>query len=44
MAGVIGIRKILAHGYFDIDVVWRVIERNVPELECFVNGILDTRP
>lgn len=44
MAGVTWMRNTLAHDYFDFDVVGRVIERNVPELECLVNGILDTRP
>lgn len=42
MAGVIVMRNILAHGYFDIDVVWRVIERDVPELVRLVEGILGT--
>lgn len=41
--GVIGMRQILVHGYFhvDVDVVRRVVEDDLPELEGHVKSILD---
>ncbi|MHB1244280.1 MAG: HepT-like ribonuclease domain-containing protein [Gaiellaceae bacterium] len=40
--GVIGMRQILVHGYFhvDIDVVRRVLEEDLPKLERHVMSIL----
>jgi uncharacterized protein with HEPN domain len=40
---VIGMRQVLAHGYFhvDLDIVWRVVERDLPELEQRVRRMLD---
>lgn len=39
----IGMRNILIHGYFhlDLEVVWRVVERDAPEIERLVSGILE---
>ncbi|MCJ7439629.1 MAG: DUF86 domain-containing protein [Acidimicrobiia bacterium] len=39
---VIGMRNILAHGYFDIDVaiVWQAISRDIPHLRQQVEVIL----
>lgn len=39
---VIGMRNILAHGYFDIDVaiVWQAISRDIPQLRQQVEVIL----
>ena len=39
---VIGMRNILAHGYFDIDVaiVWQAISSDIPHLRQQVEGIL----
>ncbi|MCK5564482.1 MAG: DUF86 domain-containing protein [Planctomycetes bacterium] len=38
---IIGMRNILVHGYFDIDVdiVWAVIENDLPELEKHLKNI-----
>ena len=35
-------RNALAHGYFKVDyeVVWRTIERDLPELELLINKLL----
>ena len=41
-AGAIGMRQILIHGYFhmDLDVVWEVVERDAPALQAQVERIL----
>lgn len=38
-------RNVLAHGYFKVDlgVVWRTIERNLPELRAQIRGLLAGR-
>ncbi len=38
----IGMRNILVHNYFEIDteIVWSVIERNLPELKAQIETIL----
>lgn len=43
-ASIIGMRNILVHHYFDIDVdiVWRVIEDDLPDLKMKVQAALDT--
>jgi uncharacterized protein with HEPN domain len=40
---VIGMRHILVHGYFDIDLplVWNVVERELPELKRQIIAILN---
>ena len=47
-SSVIGMRHVLVHDYFevDLDIVWRVIERDVPALKRSIRNILaalDTR-
>lgn len=39
---VVGMRHILVHGYFgaDLDIVWRVVSRRVPELRHQISQIL----
>lgn len=39
-----GTRNVLAHGYFkvDLDMVWRTVERDLPDLEVQVNEILQS--
>jgi uncharacterized protein with HEPN domain len=41
-SAMIGMRHILAHGYFDVDpdVIWNVIERDAVALEAALAGIL----
>ena len=36
-------RNSLAHGYFkvDLDIVWKTIERDLPELQIVVEALLD---
>lgn len=43
---VIGMRHILAHGYFDIDIdiVWQVVDRDAVTLETALGGILAELP
>lgn len=43
---IIGMRHILAHGYFDIDVdvVWNVIARDAADLEVRLQSVLDALP
>ena len=38
-------RNILAHGYFkvDMEVVWKTIERDLPELEAMIEVLLKTQ-
>lgn len=42
---IIGMRNILIHNYFgiDIDVVWLVIEKDLPELERNVKKLLEEK-
>jgi uncharacterized protein with HEPN domain len=42
---IIGMRHVLTHGYFDIDldIVWSVVERNLGKLRSQVEAILDER-
>lgn len=39
---IIGMRHVLVHDYFgiDLDIVWEVVDRNLPDLECNVRAIL----
>jgi len=41
-ADIIGMRNILVHQYFgiDIDAVWSVVEHDIPELKLNINTIL----
>ena len=43
-SSVIGMRHVLVHDYFDIDldIVWRVIEQDVPALKHNIRNILIT--
>ena len=40
---IIGMRNILIHGYFEIDcnVVWKVIEKDIPPLKQHIKKILE---
>lgn len=42
---IIGMRNVLTHGYFDIDlaIVWSVVERDLGKLRSQVEAILDKR-
>jgi uncharacterized protein with HEPN domain len=42
-AKIIGMRHVLVHGYFEIDLnlVWEAVERDIPELKCKVSRILE---
>lgn len=42
-AGIIGMRNILVHRYFgiDLDAVWQVVERDLDPLEAEVRRLLD---
>lgn len=42
-ADIIAMRNILVHHYFGIDLeaVWSVVERDIPELKMNIQGILD---
>ena len=39
---IIGMRNIIVHDYFGIDrdVVWRVVEKDIPELKCRIEHII----
>ena len=39
-----GTRNALAHGYFkvDLDVVWKTVERDLPELEVQVKDVIES--
>jgi uncharacterized protein with HEPN domain len=39
---IIGMRNILVHGYFqiDIDIVWAVIEKDLPQLREMIKNVL----
>jgi len=45
-AGIVGMRNILVHRYFgiDLDAVWRVVERDLDPLEAGVRRLLDEDP
>ena len=40
---IIGMRHILVHDYFaiDLDIVWRVVEEDLPELKRTIRSIVD---
>lgn len=40
---IIGMRQILVHGYFgvDLDIVWRAVEQDLPDLGRNVRALLD---
>ncbi len=42
---IIGMRNILVHNYFgvDVDVVWAVVERDLPDLKHKIQAILQKR-
>ena len=42
-ANIVGMRHVLVHGYFsaDLDIVWRVATRRVPELGQQISRILE---
>lgn len=42
---IIGMRNILVHNYFgvDVDVVWAVVERDLPDLKNKIQAILQER-
>ncbi len=42
-ASIVGMRNILVHQYFDIDVdiVWSVVESDLPKLKAWFQAILD---
>ncbi len=42
---IIGMRNILVHNYFgvDVDVVWAVVERDLPDLKHKIQAILQER-
>ena len=47
-SSIVGMRHVLVHDYFDVDfdIVWRVIERDVPTLKRGIQNVLaalDTR-
>jgi uncharacterized protein with HEPN domain len=44
-ASIVGMRNILVHQYFeiDIDIVWSVVENDLPRLKEWFRAILDTR-
>lgn len=44
--GPVGLRNLLIHQYFDIDIeaVWDVINNNLPELEKEIKKLLDSKP
>lgn len=43
---IIGMRNILVHHYFgiDVDVVWAVVERDLPPLKQHIDTILQSPP
>ena len=43
-SGIISMRNILAHGYFEIDkeVVWNTIQSDIPTLKSHIQGIINT--
>jgi uncharacterized protein with HEPN domain len=44
-ASIVGMRNILVHQYFDIDaeIVWAVVENELPRLKALFQAILDTQ-
>ena len=38
-------RNVLAHGYFkvDLEVVWKTIERDLPDLEAMIQSLLNSQ-
>ncbi|MGB9596009.1 MAG: DUF86 domain-containing protein, partial [Candidatus Poribacteria bacterium] len=43
--GIIGLRNIIAHQYFDIDlrIIWRIINDQIPELKEHLQRILSSK-
>jgi len=43
---IIGMRNILVHGYFeiDLDVVWSVVENDLPDLKAKIQALLASLP
>jgi uncharacterized protein with HEPN domain len=43
---IIGMRHILVHDYFviDIDIVWDAVERDLPSLNGNIENMLETKP
>lgn len=41
-SGIIGMRTILVHHYFEIDkdIVWSVVEKDLPELKARIRSVL----
>jgi uncharacterized protein with HEPN domain len=39
---IVGMRNVLIHNYFgiDLDVVWSVVEDDLPELQRYIEGLL----
>jgi len=44
--GISGLRNVLVHGYFDVDIeiIWTIIQRDLPVLEGAVTRLLEESP
>ena len=40
---IIRARDLIVHGYFkiDLDIIWRIVEENIPDLKKQINDILE---